>query len=133
MPANKIRNLCIVVAFTGLLFGAPGTSPAKLEGVLIDQLCSQQAHTRIVPGPRIEGGIVVAYTHTKECALKPECRKSGYGVFTYDQKFVPFDSAGNQQAFEFFRNSSKTEDFRVAVTGEFHGDLFHVAAITPLP
>jgi hypothetical protein len=65
--------------------------------VLIDKICAYKAETRIVPGGLLEGGIITIYPHTKQCALMPDCQKSGYGVFTYDQKFLPFDEAGNQR------------------------------------
>jgi len=128
-----VRNFGMAVALAGFAGAATEKPVTKLEGVLIDQMCSYKAETRVVPGPRLEGGILVAYTHTKKCALMPDCQKSGYGVFTYDGKFVPFDEAGNQKAVAYFKQSPKDDDFRVAVTGEMQGGVFKVAAITPLP
>jgi hypothetical protein len=84
-------------AMAGLMAIAAGAPMTKVQGVLIDKMCSYKAETRIAPGPRLEGGIVVAYTHTKQCAPMPECQKSSYGVFSYDQKLLAFDDAGNKQ------------------------------------
>ena len=53
-----------------------------------DKMCSYKAETRVVPGGLLAGGIITIYPHTKECALMPDCQKSGYGIFTYDQKFL---------------------------------------------
>ena len=91
-----MRNL-----WKGLMIAALAAvtgSAAEVKGVLIDKQCSSKAETHIVPGPRLEGGILVAYNHTRQCALMPACQKSGYGVFTYDQKYLTFDAAGNQKA-----------------------------------
>ncbi|HEY6346297.1 MAG TPA: hypothetical protein VIY49_32815 [Bryobacteraceae bacterium] len=98
---------------------ATAASEANYQGVLIDKACSYKAETRIVPGPRLEGGIVVAYAHTRQCALMPACQKSGYGVFTYDNKFLPFDEAGNQKALALLKTTKKEDDLRVEVSGEY--------------
>ncbi len=110
-----------------------GPQETKVEGVLIDKLCSAKAETRVVPGPRLEGGIIVAYTETKSCALMPECQRSGYGVFSYEGKFIPFDAAGNQKALAYFKQSKQEDDFRVEVTGQMQGDVMKVTSIRPLP
>jgi hypothetical protein len=139
---RSIRRAGIALAATVLLGmaaralaarNAEISAPAKVQGVLIDRMCSWKAETRIVPGPRLEGGIIVAYTHTKQCALAPECRKSGYGIFTYEGKFVPFDEAGNQKALAFFKQSRKDEDYRVEVDGWMRGELMSVQSIRDLP
>lgn len=124
--ANLFRNLCIasLVAGCGLI-----ASETKVQGVLIDKQCSSKAETRIVPGPRLEGGIVVAYTHMRNCALMPECQKSGYGVFTYENKFLAFDEAGNRKALAALKESKKEDDLRVEVTGEVQGDVIKVVSI----
>ena len=116
----------------GLLAGfALAASDAPVQGVLIDKKCSYKAETRIVPGPRLEGGIVVAYAHTRECALMPECQKSGYGVFTYDQKFLAFDESGNQKALSLLKSAKKEDDLRIEVTGQIDAknNLIKVASI----
>jgi hypothetical protein len=126
----QFRNLVLVglAACTAALSGQ--TSQTTVQGVLIDKQCSSKAETRVVPGPRIEGGMLVAYTHTRECALMPACQRSGYGVFTYDSnKFLAFDPAGNHKALAIFKNSKKEDDFRVEVSGEVQGDSMKVESI----
>lgn len=76
MSSKLVRNLCMAGVLAGLAGAAPENPVKKIEGVLIDQTCSYRAQTRLVPGPRLEGGIVWAYTHTKRCALMPECKKT---------------------------------------------------------
>jgi len=128
---NLPRNLL----FCGLLAGiiaaaAERPSATTVQGVLIDKQCSYKAETRIVPGPRLEGGIVAVYSHTRDCALMPECQKSGYGVFPYEtNRFLAFDDAGNRKALAIFKDSGKQDDFRVEVTGVIQGDIMKVASI----
>ena len=126
------RNLCLAAALAALLATNAQPSETKVQGVLIDKMCSYKAETRIVPGPRLEGGIIAIYPHTKRCVFMPECQKSGYGVFTYDQKFLAFDDAGNQKALAYFKQSKQEDDFRVEVTGELQGDVIKITSIKPL-
>jgi len=127
-----LRNLGLIVVSVWIL-GATEPSETKVQGVLIDKMCSSKAETRIVPGPRLEGGIIAIYPHTRQCALMPECHQSGYGVFTYDQKFLPFDEAGTQKALAYFKQAKQEDDFRVEVAGHIQGNVFKVMSIKPLP
>lgn len=118
------------VCAAALLAGcAAAASAAQVQGILIDQMCSSKAEVRIVSGPRLEGGMIVAEAHTRQCALMPQCERSGYGVFTYDQKFLKFDPAGNRKAVAALRASKKEDDLKVEVTGEIQGDMMKVASL----
>ena len=59
----------------------------------------------------------------------PACQKSGYGIFTWDQKFLAFDAAGNRKALELIKTSKKLDDFEVEVTGTVEGDIIKVESI----
>ena len=123
--------LCVPALLTSFLltsFGAVA-SAAQVQGILIDEMCSSKAEVRIVSGPRLEGGMIVAEAHTRECALMPACQKSGYGVFTYDNKFLKFDEAGSRKALAALRASKKEDDLKVEVTGEIQGDSIKVASL----
>ena len=126
------RKICIGgLLAVGL---AADQSETTLQGVLMDKESSWKAETRVAPGPRLEGGMLEAYIHTRQCALMPACQRSGYGVFTYDTyKFLPFDAAGNQRALALLKHAQKEEDFRVEVTGTIQGEVMKVARITLLP
>ena len=102
--------------------------PAPIKGILIDKKCSAGAEVRVL-STGIEGGLVVAEAHTRECALMPACQKSGYGVFTYDNKFLAFDEAGNRQALAAIKSSKKLGNLEVEVTGEIKGDTIKVASL----
>jgi hypothetical protein len=119
-------SLCAAVL---LAAGAALASAAQVQGILIDEMCSSKAEVRIVSGPRLEGGMIVAEAHTRQCALMPACVKSGYGVFTYDNKFLKFDPAGNRKALAALRSTKKEDDLKVEVTGEIQGDSIKVASL----
>jgi len=128
-----VRKFAFAVVSVWLVSAVAETSETKMQGVLIDKMCSYKAETRIVPGPRLAGGIITIYPHTRQCALMPDCQKSGYGVFTYDQKFLPFDEGGNQKALAYFKQAKQDDDFRVEVAGQIQGEVLKVASIKPLP
>jgi hypothetical protein len=110
-----------------------GAGPVKIQGVLIDEKCSANAQTRIVSGTgdsHLEGGIVWAYTHTRKCALMPECERSGYGIATHDNRFLKLDAAGNRKAAEMLKTSKKEDDLEIEVTGEVQGNNIKVATLT---
>ncbi len=98
----------------------------------MDEKCSSNAQTRIVSegGSHLDGGIVWAYTHTRKCALMPECERSGYGLATHDNRFLKFDAAGNKKAAEMLRASKKEDDLEVEVTGDVQGDNIKVVSLT---
>jgi hypothetical protein len=108
---------------------ATAVSAAQVQGILMDQMCSSKAEVHIVAGPRLEGGMIVAEAHTRECALMPACQKSGYGVFTYENKFLKFDEAGSRKALAILRASKREDDLKVEVTGDIQGDTIKVASL----
>jgi hypothetical protein len=126
----EVRVLIAISGIAGLWAGlAASAAPTTVQGVLIDKECSSKAEVRVVPGAGLEGGMLVAYTHMRQCALMPACQKSGYGVFTYDNKFLTFDVAGNQRALAALKASKKEDDLKVEVTGEIQGDTIKVVSL----
>ncbi|HEX3992657.1 MAG TPA: hypothetical protein VHX39_15925 [Acetobacteraceae bacterium] len=123
---KALRSLCLLGLLPGLAVTASG--PSQIKGVLMDKMCSSKAEERLLP-TGIEGGMIVAEAHTRECALKPACQKSGYGVYTYDQKFLQFDAAGNRKAVEAIKASKKLDDLEVEVTGTVAGDTIKVESL----
>jgi hypothetical protein len=127
-----------VIVLTGLAMESSGATSASapIQGVLIDQHCSAEAETRMVPdpSPHLEGGILWAYTHTKTCLLAPACRRSGYGVFTNEtNKFLLFDRAGDQKALALIQASKKDDNMRVEVTGQIEDGKIKVTSLKLLP
>src|SRR5580692_12935449 len=111
-----------------------GDTKGDIKGILMDQKCSGTADLRISGSTgTLVGGRIVAEAHTKQCALMPECEKSGYGVYTSDNKFLKFDEAGNRKAVAALKASTKLDDFEVEVTGEVKDDTIKVATLKILP
>ena len=112
------------------LFTASG---AEIKGILLDKDCSSQAEESISSGspdgPSIQGGMLAAEAHTRECLRAPQCEKSGYGVYTADGKFLVFDGAGNRKAIEALKLSKRETDIRVEVSGEIQGATIKVVTL----
>jgi hypothetical protein len=129
----RLRWLFIGSLAGGLaLAGSSATvaSAESVKGILMDQMCSGTAALRISGATGLlVGGRIVAEAHTRECALMPECQKSGYGVYTSDNKFLRFDEAGNRKAVAAIKASQKLDDFEVEVAGEIKGDTIKVASL----
>jgi hypothetical protein len=94
---------------------------AEVQGILLDRACS----VKIVAAQDQKA----AQSHTRDCALLPDCVKAGYGVFTADGKFLTFDQAGNQKAEQALKASKKKDNIKVQVTGDQSGDSMKVTAI----
>ena len=114
------------LAIAGLLAGL--ASAEEVKGILMDKMCSGKAAVRVL-STGIEGGMIVAEAHTRECALMSACQKSGYGVYTSDNKFLSFDEAGNRKAVEAIKASKKLDDLEVEVTGQIKGDTLKVETL----
>jgi hypothetical protein len=85
---------------------------------------------RIVsPGNSMVGGMVSAEAHTKECLMMPECQKSGYGLYTQDNKYYAFDAEGSKKALALIKASPKLVDFEVEITGDLQGETLKVTTI----
>jgi hypothetical protein len=126
---KRVIFLTVFVLATGLAMAAD-----TVKGILIDQKSSGEANLRISGATGLlEGGRIVAEAHTKEDLLKPENEKSGYGVFTGDNKFLKFDAAGDRKAVALIKESKKLDDFEIEVTGEVKGDTIKVVSLKLLP
>jgi hypothetical protein len=130
-----VNGLSRLLLITGCLCGFAAIAPAAdIKGVLMDQMCSGKADLRIAGSTgTLVGGRIVAEAHTRECALMPACEKSGYGVYTDENKFLKFDPAGNRKAVAAIKASSKLDDLEVEVTGEVKDDTIKVASLKILP
>lgn len=123
-----LRSLIVVGCFAAVAHAE------DIKGILIDQKCSGKADLRISGSSGLlVGGRIVAEAHTRECLLMPECQKSGYGIYTSDNKFLKFDEAGSRKAHALIKASSKLDDFEIEITGEVKGDTVKVSSLKVLP
>jgi hypothetical protein len=68
-------------------------------------------------------------THTRECALRPECLVTGYGLALADGTFLQFDLEGSRKAMRLLSRSTKTNDLVAEAEGYRVGPLFRVRTI----
>ena len=113
-----MKNVLISLLCAGLIAGI--ASAAEVKGVLMDKMCSAKA---------VSEGQKAATEHERSCALTPGCQKSGFGVFTADNKFLTFDDAGNAQALKALQASKKKDELKVTVNGDVQGDKIKVASL----
>lgn len=118
-------------AFVGLFAALTcGAQAAEVTGVLVDKACSGKMELRIVsPSNSMVGGYISAEAHDKECLLMAECQKSGFGIYTQDNRFITLDEAGNRKALALLKTVTKLSDIEVEVTGDLQGDSIKVQTI----
>ena len=83
----------------------------KLTGYVVDVRCATE-HAKGKP----EDAMKFAATHTRECALKEVCVRSGYGIFAEGQWF-PFDAKGNELAKDLIEKTQKKDHIKMTVEG----------------
>lgn len=115
--SSMCRNLLGVALLAGF---ATVASAETVQGVLMDKACSAKA---------VSGGQQAAKDHTTQCALLPDCQKSGYGVFTADGKFLSFDVKGNGRALQLVKTTKMKDNLRITVDGVIQGDKITVSRI----
>jgi len=98
-------------------------SGTAVTGVLIDQACGSKMVKKDDPEKAAAG-------HTKDCATKEACEKSGYAVIA-GKRMLKFDANGNKLAKEYLEKTDKSDNIRVTVQGTEKGDEIAVTAITP--
>jgi hypothetical protein len=104
-----------ILSCAGILAAMAGTASAEqVSGILIDKLC--------VTTTGAKGGQEAVAKHKRTCNLTANCSKAGYGVYTADNKYIAFDSAGNAMAMKALQESKKVDDMKVTVSGDLQGD-----------
>ncbi len=92
----------------------------KVEVYLIDKMCSAKV---------AEEGVDAAKMHTKDCALMPNCKASGYGVVTADGKFLKFDKDSDGMAVKILGVTDRKDNIEVTVNGTVKDGSIAVIAI----
>ncbi len=110
-----------VLRLTGLLATfAWMVSGAQVQGILMDKMCSADA---------VKKGQKFATSHDTKCALETSCQKTGYGIFTADNKFLVLDAAGNAKAVAALKTTKKVDNLQVTVEGDVQGDTVKVSSL----
>lgn len=120
---RKILCFAMLACFVASMAFA-GETPAKtektltLKGYIIDNKCaSSQNKSRLSDFVK---------THTKECALMPQCAASGYSIFS-DGKLSKFDKTSNAKVEEFLKKPDSK--LQVVITAEPEGKKLGLVSI----
>jgi hypothetical protein len=108
--------ICCCVLLASL---AGFASAAEIKGYLLDKSCADEDGKK--PG--------FAAMHQKSCLQMKVCVQSGYGVMTEDMKYLTFDKNGNAMATKLIAGLKKTDDIRIAVTGDVQGETIKVTKL----
>jgi len=119
-----MRRLLIATAALSMVvcFGKVASAADEVTGVLIDQACGSKQMSKADPEKAAAG-------HSKDCAMKDSCAKSGYAVIS-GKKMWKFDEKGAQLAKDYLKDHDST---KVVVKGTEKGDEIQVTSITAAP
>ena len=120
---KKLLAVLLAVVFVGSLAIAAEKKAAKpqvkkMTGIIVDNMCAGSHQADIAEF--VKG-------HTKECALMPDCVKSGYSLFT-EGKLLPFDEASSAKIEKFLKKKNST--LNVAVKAALVEDKLSLKSIS---
>lgn len=119
---KKLALLGIVFSFiTAIAFAQAPTPVAEVEtlkGDIIDNMCAG--------AQKPEALAEFVKTHTKQCALSPDCQAAGYSVLA-DGKLIKLDKESTVKVVEFL--TKEDSKLQVVVTGKKTGEELNVASI----
>ena len=110
-----VMMFCLVAS---LVFAQQPVANVTIKGVIIDNLCAGSQ--------KPEKLAEFVKTHTKECALKPQCVASGYSIFS-DGKLMKFDKISSVDIEAFLR--VPVSKLQVVVECVKTGDLLRLVYI----
>ncbi len=110
--------------FAGFVLAADQAAPAAsakamtYAGTIIDNQCANSNKTNL--GEFIK-------THTKACALMPNCIASGYSLYMPDGTLKPFDKVSNAKIEKFLKK--KSSKLTVDITAKESGGQLSLVSI----
>ena len=118
MNAKHVFTACSFI-FVGALSSQANTAgKVSLSGTIIDNHCAAANADKL-------GEFVK--THTKDCVLAPDCKASGFALYTSENKLMPFKKA-NSKKIEMFLEK-KNSSLNVKVSAEEVGDSLDLVSI----
>lgn len=115
---RKLLVVILSLAFAAVLY-AQSSKAIKVTGYLIDNACADSAKDL---GAR-------AKTHSVSCAMMDSCEKSGYSVVTDDNTRYKLNEKGEGLAADLLKNTKATKGVKVALEGNYNGDVVEVAKL----
>jgi len=110
-----------MVAALGMAYTAMAAKPMTMtmEGYIIDTKCATANSAKLAE---------FAPTHPKECAMAPDCRKSGYNLYS-EGKLWKFDKASSDKVYSFLKKADSTLHVKVEME-HGKGDTIKLVSIT---
>lgn len=107
-------------AFAADQAAKPQATPGIMtyEGTIIDNLCAT--------GNKANLGAFIK-THTKQCALMPNCAASGYSLYMPDGSLMPFDRESGAKIQKFLKK--KSNKLKVSVTANMESGTLQLISI----
>ena len=124
-----VMAVCLVTGFAlaqETQAPAPDVSPAAavapesvtIEGDIIDNMCADSQ--------KPEALAAFVSTHTKQCALMPDCEASGYSIYS-DGALTKFDAESSAKVAEFLKKEDSK--LQVVVVASKTGDELSLVSI----
>lgn len=101
--------VCLIGTGVGVSQAKEEDSCTSWQGYLIDKKCAAIKKVE----PNVKAGL---QKHTAKCALKGECRTTGYCVYANGQ-WLDLDDAGNSLAVKLFKTTKRKHGCFVEVEG----------------
>ena len=111
----KLWSSIIIVVFCTSVLAVAGETKT---GYLMPEACKERSESG--PGE-----------HTAECALKPDCISSGFGLLV-GKEFFRFDAKGQEMAKAYFETTKKVDEHKVEVVGDVVGEELRVETMKPV-
>ena len=119
---KTILAFSMLLLLTSMTVVAQETGTTTLSGYVVDQQCAATIGTKADVMDK-------AAAHTRECALKEECAKSGYGIFS-GGKYYTFDSTGSATAHAAIGKSKLSKGLFFIAVGKDMNGTFHLTSLT---
>ena len=116
MKKTIIMVMAALVLTASVGFAQEAT--VTLKGDIIDTMCAGEKNAEQLSA--------FVPTHTKECAMAPQCAASGYNIFS-NGKLLKLDTASNAKVVEYLKGADSK--LQVEVMAKQTGDTLSVVSI----
>jgi hypothetical protein len=116
---KRILGLIVLLSFAGsMAFAEPAVKIETIKGTIIDNACAHAQKEKNLDE--------FVKTHTKECALMPQCVESGYSILS-NGNLTKFDKESNFKIIEFLKVEGNK--LNVEITAQKKGELLSLVSI----
>ena len=109
----------VMVFGVGMASAAEKAMTMTMDGYILDTKCATANQAKLAE---------FSPTHPKECAMAPDCHKSGYNLYS-DGKLYKFDKKSNDKVYKFLEKADSKLHVKAEVVHE-KGDMLKLVSIT---